>query len=144
MKNINLFTVLIFTLLAHMLTAQKITNMDIQGYWKLNWVDGGFFPSDDLIFEKSNNTYGQYFFHFEKGGGLSQDLSQEGMGECPVGVFVLKKGTWRWDKEFLILTLKGEKIADYTFDYEIVYLPKLEDNILKLGLVEVSKNVQSR
>ncbi len=124
--------------------AQTLTASQLQGTWELDWIEGGFFPEDTLIFKKSTRVSGQYVFHFENNNVMTQKLSDGEIGECPVGVFILKRGTWKLKDGHLTLTLKGDKIADYQFDYEIVYLPKIKGAILELEVVKVSKRKETQ
>ncbi len=137
-----LFTLLVLTSIA--MNAQKFNASSLLGSWRLNWVKAGFFPNDDLLFEKADGFKGQYIFRFEKDGNLKQLLTDAELDDCPVGVFVVEKGSWSFSEGYLTLVLKGAKIADYDFDYEIVYSPKKELNILKLLLVEVSRDERAK
>lgn len=146
MKSTKWIMILALIFLTQVMKAQEPRDNNFIGSWELDWITGGFFPHDDLIFKKSDAKEGQYIFHFDSGGILSQNIGVEGMGECPVGTFILEKGTWRWDDEdgYLILALKGNKIADYRFDYVISYVPELAEGALKLGLAEVSRMKQTK
>lgn len=136
--------ILLLTLVVTQMNAQEIKKTDITGVWELDWVFSGFFPNDDVDFKKAEGKTGQYIFNFEKGGTISQDLGVEGIGECPVGFFTLTKGSWNLRNGNLTLRLKGDKIADYNYDYVLVYTPKLENDILKLTLVEVLKKKETK
>ena len=144
MKN-RTFYLLFFLVFGTQITmAQNITKKSITGTWELDWVYGGFFPYEDLIFKKSDASGGQYIFSFENNGTLTQKLSGDELGECPVGAFIVEKGSWSLEEGFITISLKGYKIADYKFDYEIVYVPKLEGENLNLKVVEVSKSKQDK
>ncbi|MFK7813068.1 MAG: hypothetical protein AB8B59_11275 [Maribacter sp.] len=135
---------LILTTAAMNIHAQELKKANFEGTWELDWIHSGFFPNDDLIFKKSDSSGGQYIFSFEKDGILSQKLGAEGLGECPVGFFTLEKGTWQFAEDAMTLNLKGEKIADYFYDYTIVYSPKLDGELLKLTVITIVKSEENK
>ena len=135
---------LILTFLTLGMNAQMIDDHVLIGSWELNWVDGGFFPNDNVLFEKTNAKDGQFIFHFEEGGVFSQHIRPDEMNDCMVGMFTLKNGTWALHKGVLTLCLKGDKIADYAYDYEIAYRPRLEGELLTLEVDEVRRNIQTQ
>ena len=137
-----LYFLLLFVFAIQITMAQNSTKETILGTWELDWVQGGFFPNEDLIFKKSDASEGQYIFSFESNGTLIQKLSGDELAECPVGAFIVEKGSWSLQEDLVNIKLKGDKIADYKFDYEIVYNLKLEGEYLNLKVVEVSKSKQ--
>jgi len=82
MKN-KLLTILLF-LLAIITKAQEFNSASLIGSWKLNWIEGGFFSYNDLLFEKSNDSKGQYIFKFKKNGTFKQLLAVQDLTNCPV------------------------------------------------------------
>ncbi|WP_010519350.1 hypothetical protein [Croceivirga radicis] len=133
-----LFGLLVFLNLI-LVFGQTQTNQNVLGKYRLNWIASGFFPADDLLFEKTAED-GQYVFEFKEDGSFVQHLTAETFGECPVGVFVLEKGFWNLEKGKLSLKMKGEKLADYTFEYEIVYQIKKEKGKLRLLVDKILTN----
>lgn len=117
-------------------------NQYFSGDWNLNWVKAGFFPKDNLLFEKVEDQKGQYVFRFKDDGSLQQLLTPEELSDCPVGVFVMDKGSWLLEGNTLRLKFKGSKIADYEFDYEIKYAPSFSDGTMSLKVVEVVRQTE--
>lgn len=144
MYTMNYIFFLILTTYAMTITGQNLHVSDIQGTWELDWSQGGFFPNDDLIFKKSDASSGQYLFEFKEDFTFVQKLSAEDIGECPVGAFILEKGSWHLQDGKLTLTLVGVKIADYNFEYEMVYRPQMEGEVLKLSLLSISRNIETK
>ena len=128
-----LFTVMIPT----MSISQGLTATDLIGKWELKWMEGGFLPKDDLIFEKTYVELTGYIFAFESDGMLDYHTLGEA---CLVGVFTMRDGHWRLEGDFLTLELRGLKIADYWYWWIIKYKVDLEANKMRLKVAEIIKN----
>lgn len=119
------------------LNAQK-NKSDIIGKWELNWAESGFFPTEDLLFERTDKELTEYIFEFQKDGTVLHVNDQP--VECPVGMFTLKEGSWKIKNDILTLELKGEKIADYWYWWIINYKIDAKKNGLWLRIDRIIKN----
>ncbi|XLS29028.1 hypothetical protein ACJD0Z_17745 [Flavobacteriaceae bacterium M23B6Z8] len=132
-----IFSLLLTIMALGNLNAQKL-NTEITGKWELNWAESGFFPEQDLLFERTNKDLSDYIFDFQKDGTVVHFNALS--IECPVGMFTLKEGSWKIENNLLTLELKGEKIADYWYWWIIRYKVEAYKDQLWLEVDAILKN----
>lgn len=122
--------------------AQDLSRKALAGKWKLNWIESGFFPDKDLLFERTSGNLTDYIFELKTDGNILHK-NDDSSFECPVGVFTMKDGNWKYENNLLTLELRGEKIADYWYWWIIKYrLEKQGDDKIWLRVNQIIKNRQ--
>ncbi len=120
--------------------AQNLNEESLIGKWELNWIQSGFFPEEDLLFERTSKDLNDYIFELTRDGMI---LHQNNSSiKCPVGVFTLKDGNWKYENKSLTLELRGEKIADYWYWWIIKYKVEIQEDKMWLRVDEIVKNKQ--
>lgn len=125
------------TLMTIAAQGQEVDTNGLIGKWKLNWSESGFFPEENLLFESTTEDLSDYIFEFKKSGNI---FYQYNLGECPVGVFTMKDGNWRFENGLLTLELRGEKIADYWYWWVVRYSVEMNGKTMFLKVDEIIKN----
>lgn len=120
--------------------AQEIKTNSFFGKWRLNWVESGFFPKKDLLFESTSQKLTEYIFEFKKDGTVIH--KNDPNTECPVGVFTLKDGNWKYVNGILTLELRGAKLAEYWYWWIINYKVEKKDDKMWLKVDKIIKNRQ--
>ena len=122
--------------------AQDLSRKTLVGKWKLNLVESGFFPDKDLLFERTSGNLTDYIFEFKTDGTVLH-INDDAVFKCPVGIFTMKDGNWKYENNLLTLELRGQKIADYWYWWIIKYrLEKQGDGKIWLRVDEITKNKQ--
>lgn len=119
---------------------QEFNSDNLIGKWRLNWVESGFFPSKDLLFERTNQELTDYIFEFKKDGTVIHQ--NEKNVECPVGMFTVKYGTWKSQNDLVTIELRGEIIADSFYWWIIEYKADIQKDKMYLKVKEIIKNKQ--
>ncbi len=120
--------------LSNQSTTRKVKK--IASNWDL--IPGeGWFPESNLEFKRTEEK--DFVFIFQENGTVK--YVAEDFGDCPVGAFTLKEGTWKMDGDELTLELKGLKIADYWYWWKIKYkIKELTTDLLKIDVITVLKS----
>ncbi|MBS9461317.1 hypothetical protein KIM67_02765 [Flagellimonas sp. 389] len=137
MQKTLIILVLLFTGITQ---SQELKEASFVGKWELNWSKSGFFPKDDLLFKNTTKELSDYIFKLNKDGSVEHKNNSN--VECPVGVFTMRDGNWKFDNGFLTLELRGEKIADFWYWWIIQYKPEKKGENLYLKVEKVIKNHQ--
>lgn len=111
----------------------------IIGKWRLDWIHSGFFPQQDLLFERTDAELTDYIFQFNADGTISYRHAIE---ECPVGVLTVKDGHWTYANGLLRLELRGLKIADCWYWWTVDYRVEFRDGKMLLRVDTVIRNRQ--
>ncbi|WP_159264413.1 hypothetical protein [Tenacibaculum maritimum] len=103
-----------------------------------NWMlIDGWFPEQNLSFKRIDKTNQCFKFNHD---GTIDYIMPNGFGDCPVGVFTLREGTWSRSEQYLTIELKGLKISDYWYWWKVKYRIKvLSENALELEVIKVIK-----
>lgn len=119
-------------------------NNFIVGKWELNWIESGFFPDKNLLFERmpEDKDLDQDIFEFKKDGTILHQSNYQ-LSECPVGTFTIKDGNWKYQDNILTLELRGLKIADYWYWWIIKYKVMRQEDKMWLIVDGIIKNKQS-
>lgn len=105
---------MVFSLTTNLKPEQKIDSLnssrEIVGNWTLK---EGWFPEQDLKFEKSSKDNAYMTFKFNANGTI--EYLYELQGDCDVGEFTMRDGKWSISGDFLTIEMRGLKISDYWY-----------------------------